>query len=70
MRAVGAVAALAATLTSWCGEVEAYRPFDGTDAAVAYGYGRGDGILHYCRKQPHTRAAANGAMCDGDVAFR
>ena len=35
MRAVGAVAALAATLTSWCGEVEAYRPFDGTDAAVA-----------------------------------
>jgi hypothetical protein len=26
---------LAATLTSWCGEVEAYRPFDGTDAAVA-----------------------------------
>jgi hypothetical protein len=35
MRAVGAVAALAATLTSWRGEVEAYRPFDGTDAAVA-----------------------------------
>ena len=35
MRAVGAVAGLAATLTSWCGEVEAYRPFDGTDAAVA-----------------------------------
>ena len=35
MRAVGAVAALAATLTSWCGEAVAYRPFDGTDAAVA-----------------------------------
>jgi hypothetical protein len=35
MRAVGAVAALAAALTCWCGEVEAYRPFDGTDAAVA-----------------------------------
>ena len=35
MRAVGAVAALAAALTSWCGEAVAYRPFDGTDAAVA-----------------------------------
>jgi NitT/TauT family transport system substrate-binding protein len=34
MRAVGAVAGLAATLTGWCSEVEAYRPFDGTDAAV------------------------------------
>ena len=35
MRAVGAVAALAAALTSWCGKAVAYRPFDGTDAAVA-----------------------------------
>ena len=35
MRAAGAVAALAAALTSWCGEAVAYRPFDGTDAAVA-----------------------------------
>ena len=37
MRAVGAVAALAtaAALTCWCGDGEAYRPFDGTDAAVA-----------------------------------
>ena len=35
MRAVGAVAALAAALTGWCGEAVAYRPFDGTDAAVA-----------------------------------
>ena len=34
MRPVGAVAALAAALTSWSDEVEAYRPFDGTDAAV------------------------------------
>src|SRR5262245_27336097 len=35
MRAVGTVAALAAALTCWCSEAEAYRPFDGTDAAVA-----------------------------------
>ena len=35
MRGVGAVVALAAALTCWCGEAEAYRPFDGTDAAVA-----------------------------------
>jgi hypothetical protein len=37
MKAVGRVAALAAALvlTCWCGEVKAYRPFDGTDAAVA-----------------------------------
>src|SRR6201981_3417047 len=36
MKAVGGVAALAAAaVTSWCGEAEAYRPFDGTDAAVA-----------------------------------
>jgi hypothetical protein len=36
MRAVAAVAALAAAgVTLWCGEAEAYRPFDGTDAAVA-----------------------------------
>jgi hypothetical protein len=34
MRAIGAVAALAAALTC-SGEVEAYRPFDGADAAVA-----------------------------------
>jgi hypothetical protein len=34
MRAIGSVAALAAALTC-SGEVEAYRPFDGTDAAVA-----------------------------------
>ena len=37
MRAVGAVAALAVTavLTGWSGAARAYRPFDGTDAAVA-----------------------------------
>jgi len=37
MKAVGGAAAFAtaAALTFWCGEVEAYRPFDGTDAAVA-----------------------------------
>jgi len=37
MKALGGVAAFAtaAALTFWCGEVEAYRPFDGTDAAVA-----------------------------------
>ena len=37
MKAVRASAAfaIAAVLTFWCGEVEAYRPFDGTDAAVA-----------------------------------
>jgi hypothetical protein len=36
MKAAGGVAALAmAALTFWCSEVEAYRPFDGTDAAVA-----------------------------------
>jgi len=37
MKAVGASAAfaVAAGLTFWGGEVEAYRPFDGTDAAVA-----------------------------------
>ena len=36
MKVVGAVAALgAAAVSLWSGEVEAYRPFDGTDAAVA-----------------------------------
>jgi hypothetical protein len=37
MKAAGAspAFAIAAVLTFWCGEVEAYRPFDGTDAAVA-----------------------------------
>jgi hypothetical protein len=37
MKPVGALAALAiaSVLTFWSGEVEAYRPFDGTDAAVA-----------------------------------
>jgi len=36
MKAVGAAAALAAAgVTLWCGEAVAYRPFDGTDAAVA-----------------------------------
>src|SRR5262252_1839309 len=39
MTAVGGVAvaalAAAAAFTVWSGEVEAYRPFDGTDAAVA-----------------------------------
>jgi hypothetical protein len=37
MKASGGVAAfaIAAVLTFWCGEAEAYRPFDGTDAAVA-----------------------------------
>jgi hypothetical protein len=32
---VSAAFATAAFLTFWCGEAEAYRPFDGTDAAVA-----------------------------------
>ena len=36
MKAVGAAATFAlAAVSLWCGEVEAYRPFDGTDAAVA-----------------------------------
>ena len=36
MKGVRAAAALAAAgVTLWCGEAEAYRPFDGTDAAVA-----------------------------------
>src|ERR1700720_2305462 len=35
MKAVEAALATAAALTCWCGDVEAYRPFDGTDAAVA-----------------------------------
>ena len=37
MKATGAVAALAAAsaIICWCGDAEAYRPFDGTDAAVA-----------------------------------
>src|SRR5215472_13881767 len=37
MKAVTGVAAFAtaAALTSWSGEADAYRPFDGTDAAVA-----------------------------------
>ena len=36
MKAVGGVAVLAAVAVSlWSAEVEAYRPFDGTDAAVA-----------------------------------
>jgi len=37
MKAAGAVAALAAAsaIICWCGDAEAYRPFDGTDAAVA-----------------------------------
>jgi hypothetical protein len=35
MKAVKAAFATAAALTCWCGEAEAYRPFDGTDAAVA-----------------------------------
>ena len=36
MKAAGGVAALtAAALICWSGDVEAYRPFDGTDAAVA-----------------------------------
>src|SRR5690242_10379467 len=37
MKAAGSLAAAAieAFLTFWCGEAEAYRPFDGTDAAVA-----------------------------------
>ena len=34
MRGVAALAA-AATLACWCGAAQAYRPFDGTDAAVA-----------------------------------
>ena len=37
MKGKGAAAALtaAAVLACWCGAAEAYRPFDGTDAAVA-----------------------------------
>ena len=37
MKAVTGAAAFAtaAALTFWCGEADAYRPFDGTDAAVA-----------------------------------
>jgi hypothetical protein len=36
MKAVGGVAALAAVAVNlWSGEAAAYRPFDGTDAAVA-----------------------------------
>src|SRR5215831_7636067 len=36
MRCLGAAAALAAAgITLSCGQAEAYRPFDGTDAAVA-----------------------------------
>ena len=36
MKAVGGVSALAAaTISLWCGQAVAYRPFDGTDAAVA-----------------------------------
>jgi hypothetical protein len=36
MKAPGAAAALAvAAVSLWSGETEAYRPFDGTDAAVA-----------------------------------
>src|SRR6266581_1618406 len=37
MKAAGGIAsfATAAALTCWCGDVQAYRPFDGTDAAVA-----------------------------------
>jgi len=37
MKAAGGVAsfATAAALTCWCGDAQAYRPFDGTDAAVA-----------------------------------
>src|SRR5262249_7904666 len=35
MRGGGGVEALAAALTCWCSEAEAFRPFDGTDAAVA-----------------------------------
>ena len=37
MKADRGIAALAtaAALICWCGDAEAYRPFDGTDAAVA-----------------------------------
>jgi len=37
MKAAGDLAAFttAVVLTLWCGEADAYRPFDGTDAAVA-----------------------------------
>jgi hypothetical protein len=36
MKADRGIAALAtAALAFWCGGAEAYRPFDGTDAAVA-----------------------------------
>jgi hypothetical protein len=37
MKAIAGAAALATAvaLTFWCGEADAYRPFDGTDAAVA-----------------------------------
>ena len=59
MKAVGAVAALAAALTCWCGEAEAYRPFDGTDAAVAE---TGEieielGPVEYLRGEPSARCS-------------
>ena len=61
MRAAAGVAAFAtaAVLTFWCREVEAYRPFDGTDAAVA---DTGDveielGPVEYLRGEPSARCS-------------
>jgi hypothetical protein len=61
MKPVEACAALApaAFLTFWCGEVEAYRPFDGTDAAVAE---TGEmeielGPVEYLRQAPSARCS-------------
>jgi hypothetical protein len=62
MKAGGASAAFAtaAVLTFWCGEVEAYRPFDGTDAAVVE---RGEieielGPVEYLREGPERSLLA------------
>jgi hypothetical protein len=62
MKAVGASAAfaVAAGLTFWGGEIEAYRPFDGTDAAVVE---RGEmeielGPVEYLREGPERSLLA------------
>ena len=59
MKAVKAAFATAATLICWCGEAEAYRPFDGTDAAVAE---TGEieielGPVEYLRGEPRARCS-------------
>jgi hypothetical protein len=59
MKAVAAALAAAAALTCWCGDVEAYRLFDGTDAAVAE---TGEmeiefGPVEYLRQGPSVRCS-------------